>query len=88
MAIGVPPAMGIDKTTTLIHSKLADVTNQAMVSLHKRNRDIELKVRESKIIIEESQITIQESHTSIKRLESMLEESKQELERYRSQEEC
>jgi hypothetical protein len=80
MAIGKPPSMGIDRTTALIHSKLAEVTSEAMVQLHKRNQRIE-------ITVQESQITIEESHSTIQRLESMLEEAKLENENYRRQEE-
>jgi len=72
--------MGIDRTAALINSKLAEVTSEAMVQLHKRNQRIELTVQES-------QITIEESHLTIQRLESMLEEAKLENENYRRQEE-
>ena len=72
--------MGIDKTASLIHGKLAEVTSEAMVQLHKRNQRIELTVQES-------QITIEESHSTIQRLENMLKEARLENEKYRQQEE-
>jgi hypothetical protein len=80
MALGNPPAMGIEKTASVIHSKLAEVTSEAMVNLHKRNQQIQLTV-------EESQITLEESHATIQRLESMLREARLENEKYRQQEE-
>lgn len=86
MALGKPPAMGVEKTAFVIHSKLAEVTSEAMINLHKRNQQIQLTVEESKITIEESKITIEESHSTIQRLESMLEEAKRENEKYRQQE--
>lgn len=79
-ALGNPPAMGIEKTASVIHSKLAEVTSEAMVNLHKRNQQIQLTVEESKI-------TLEESHSTIQRLESMLEEARLENEKYRQQEE-
>lgn len=65
--------MGIERTASLIHSKLAEITSEAMVELHKRNKRIELKV--------------EESHSTIQRLESLLEEAKLENEKHRLQEE-
>ncbi len=87
MAIGSPPAMGVEKTASIIHSKLAEVTSEAMINLHKRNQKIQLTVEESRVKIEESQITIEESHSTIQRLERMLEEARLENEKYRKQEE-
>ncbi|KAE9370953.1 hypothetical protein N431DRAFT_379747 [Stipitochalara longipes BDJ] len=87
MAIGNPPAMGVEKTASIIHGKLAEVTSEAMLNLHKRNQQIQLTVEESKVKIEESQITIEESHSTIQRLERMLEEARLENEKYRQQEE-
>jgi hypothetical protein len=87
MAIGRPPSLGVDKTASTIHGKLAEVTSEAMVQLHKRNQRIELTVQESQLTIKESQITIKESHSTIQRLESMLEKARLENEKYREQEE-
>jgi len=49
--------MGVEKTASVIHGKLAEVTSEAMINLHKRNQKIQLTVEESKVKIEESQIT-------------------------------
>jgi len=86
MAIGNPPKIGVEKTASLIHGKLAEVTSEAMINLHKRNQQIQLTVEESKLKIEESQITLEESHSTIQRLEQMLEEARLENEKYRQQE--
>jgi hypothetical protein len=47
MAIGRPPAMGIDKTTAVIHKQLASINAEALVELHKRARSIYELVDES-----------------------------------------
>ena len=39
-AIGRPPSIGIDRTVTLIHSQLAELSSEATRLLHKRNLDI------------------------------------------------
>jgi hypothetical protein len=80
MAIGNPPSMRVEKTASTIHGKLAEVTSEAMVQLHKRNQRIEITVQESKR-------TVEESHSTIRRLESMLEAAQIENRRYRQQEE-
>jgi hypothetical protein len=80
MAIGNPPSIGVEKTASTIHGKLAEVTSEAMVQLHKRNQRIELTVQESKR-------TVDESHSTIQRLESMLQAARIENQRYRQQEE-
>ena len=80
MAIGNPPSIGVEKTASTIHGKLAEVTSEAMVQLHKRNQRIELTVQESKR-------TVEELHSTIQQLESMLKDADLKNQRYRQQEE-
>jgi hypothetical protein len=53
MAIVNPLSMGAKKTASTVHGKLAEVTSEAMVQLHKRNQRIKLTVQESKRTVEE-----------------------------------
>ncbi|EED20798.1 hypothetical protein TSTA_039920 [Talaromyces stipitatus ATCC 10500] len=41
MAIGNPPVRGIDKIATRIHQKLAEVSSEATMLLHRRNQSIQ-----------------------------------------------
>lgn len=79
--------MGIDRTTTLIHSKLAEVSSEANFMLHKRNQEINIIVKESQITIKESQVTVEESYAKIKTLQHLLENEKIQNEKFRHQQE-
>ena len=48
MAIGRPPSMGIDKTASVVHKKLAEVSSTAMIELHKRSQSIYNTVESTK----------------------------------------
>jgi hypothetical protein len=87
MAIGKPPSMGIDRTTALIHCKLAEVSLEANFLLHKQNQEINIIVKESQITITESQATVEESHAKIQILQHLLENEKIQNEKFRRQQE-
>ena len=65
MAVGRPPSMGIDETTAVVHKKLAEVSSEAMLELHKRNGSMHLKIigmeRSIKDLHSQNKILLQES---------------------------
>lgn len=81
MAIGKPPSVGIDKTAARVHKKLAEVSSEAMIQLHKRSQSIHVTVEDSNTRIKE-----------LERLNAVLVHSYERLlvqyEEFRAQVEC
>ena len=76
LAIGKPPSLGIDETMAKIHGKLAEVTLQANIQLHKRNKEIHFIVEDNNEHIK----NLETSNLELKKLNEDLTRSLQRLE--------
>jgi len=83
MAIGNPPARGIDKIATRVHQKLAEVSSEATILLHKRNQSIQGTVENNNTRLK----TVERQNNVLERQNNLLldayERIREDYERFR-----
>jgi predicted nuclease with TOPRIM domain len=80
MAFGRPPSVGIDKTAAQVHKKLAEVSSEAMIQLHKRSQSIHVTVEDSNDRIKKLELLNGVLVDSYGRLAAQYEEFKKRVE--------